>query len=167
MYGGDIVAKTNMVGKIAERITPLIEECGYEVWNISFDKEGSERYFRVEIDSDDGITLDDCTKVSDLIDPILDEIPPSEEPYHLEVSSAGIERELKKPSHIEAFAGSDVLVDISFFAPKNGKKQIRGTIESYSADSDEITVAIEGESVRLKRSECAKIKTVFDFGDYN
>ncbi|MCD8002696.1 MAG: ribosome maturation factor RimP [Clostridia bacterium] len=161
------MAKSNAVSRLEERITPLICRLGYEVWNISFEKEGTELYFRVEIDSEAGISLDDCTRVSDLLDPILDEDPPTEESYRLEVSSAGVERELKKPRHIEAYAGSGTEVEISLYAPRGGKKKLRGEIAEYNEKDDVLSLLTESGTLNIPRSECAKIKTLFDFGEFN
>lgn len=87
------------VTKLAE---PLAEELGYFLWDVEYVKEGSEMYLRITIDSEEGITIEDCEKMHRAIDPILDEADPIDEAYHLEISSPGIERELKNDMHVEA-----------------------------------------------------------------
>ena len=87
------------VAKIAE---PLAEELGYFLWDVEYVKEGADMYLRITIDSEEGITIEDCERMHRAIDPLLDEADPIEGAYHLEISSPGIERELKNDMHITA-----------------------------------------------------------------
>ena len=95
------------VWKIAE---PYIKELGLELWDVRFVKEGAEWYLRIFIDSENGITIDDCEAVSRAIDEPLDIADPIDRSYCLEVSSPGIERELVREEHFERFIGADVMV---------------------------------------------------------
>ncbi len=165
MAKGQGKSKSGVAERVERLLAPTIEELGYELWDLVFEKEGPDWFLRITIDSENGITIDDCERVNRAVDPILDEADPIESSYNLEVSSPGIERELRIPRHIEAFAGTDERVEVRFFAPKDGKKKITGRIDSYDADSDSLTIACdEGTAVTFPRSECALIKTVFDFG---
>ena len=91
----------NIAGVVTELITPVADELGYELWDVEFVKEGTRRILRVTIDSEEGITIDDCERMHRAIDPVLDEADPIESAYYLEVSSPGIERELRTERHIE------------------------------------------------------------------
>ena len=143
---------------VEEKLTPHIVGIGYRIWDVEFVKEGAEYYLRITIDHDDGITLDDCEKVHRLIDPILDELDPIESSYHLEVSSPGIERELKYDFHFDACLGERV--EVRLFAPDpNGQKTICGTLEGYDADS----ITVDGR--KILRSAVSKVRTVYDFDD--
>ena len=110
---------TEVVWSIAE---PLAEEFGYILWDVEFTREGSKRILRLTIDSEDGIGVDDCEKMHRAIDPLLDEADPIEEAYYLEVSSPGIERELRTDDHILACLGETV--EVKLYAPINGTKSL-------------------------------------------
>ena len=73
-----------------------IAEMGYELDEVEYVKEYGNMVLTLYIDSENGVTIDDCEKVSRAIDPILDENDPIEEAYYLSVSSIGIDRPLKK-----------------------------------------------------------------------
>ena len=92
----------NIAEKVEALIRPCISELGYRIWDVEYVKEGAEWYLRVTIDSDDGIGIDDCERVSRAINPIIDEADPIEDFYYLEVSSPGIERVLRRPEHFAA-----------------------------------------------------------------
>ena len=87
--------------KITEKVTqmalPVVEAHGCTLWDVEYVREGSERYLRVFIDKDGGVDIEDCEKIHRALDPILDEKDPIAESYHFEVSSAGLERALKRP----------------------------------------------------------------------
>ena len=139
---------------------PLAEEFGYFLWDVEFVREGSKRILRITIDSDEGIGVDDCEKMHRAIDPILDEADPIEEAYYLEVSSPGIERELKNDMHIEYCMGADV--EVRLYAPRDGSKVFRGELCELC---DNGAIAIKSGEARLEfeRASVAKIKTVFEF----
>ena len=83
-------------------VLPIVEELGYKLYDVLYIKEGPDWYLRIFIDSEKGIDLDDCEKVSNLVSDKLDEVDPIETPYMLEVSSCGLERHLRDIKHFEA-----------------------------------------------------------------
>lgn len=153
---------------IAERVEALVEPCitelGYQIWDVEYVKEGAEWYLRITLDSEDGIDIDDCEKVSRAINPIIDEADPIEDFYYLEVSSPGLERVLRKPEHFEASLGCEI--EIRLFAPdENKKKSYTGTLSAY--DEESITVDIAQESRKIPMDKISKVQTVFDFSTIN
>ena len=148
---------TELVWQMAE---PVAQRNGCTVWDVEFVKEAGERFLRVYIDSDEGVTIEDCERMHRAIDPVLDEADPIEDSYDLEVSSPGIERDLRTDAHI-AYAVGEV-VELRFFAPVNGKKTHRGTLLGLDA-AGTVTVEIDGEEVAFARDKVAKITTVFEF----
>ena len=98
------------------------------------------------------------------IDPVLDEADPIEGFYHLEVSSAGIERELKTPAHIEACLGWDV--EVKLYAPVGGAKVFTGALLE-SGENGEIRIAKDpdGEEIAFAPSTVASLRTRYDFDD--
>ena len=152
----------NVASVVKELISPVEEEMSYFLWDVEFVKEGADKYLRITIDNEDGITIEDCEKFHRAIDPLLDEADPISEAYILEVSSPGIERELKNHMHIEACEGWDV--EVKLYAPRNGSKVFRGVLCGYDENGD-IAIGIgEGKEI-FKPDEIAKISTYFDFGN--
>ena len=144
---------------VRELAEPIAEELGVWVWDVEFVKEGARRILRITIYSEEGITIDDCEKLHRAIDPVLDEADPIEEQYYLEVSSPGIERELKNDMHICACEGWDV--ELKLYAPMNGSKLFRGVLLPL-AENGNILIDIAGETVEFERSAVAKISTYFE-----
>lgn len=139
---------------------PLAEELGCWVWDVEFVKEGTRKILRITIDSEDGIDINVCEQLHRAIDPLLDEADPIEEAYYLEVSSPGIERELRTQIHIDACEGWDV--EVKLYAPVNGVKVFRGVLLP-SGENEEIRIECNGKVLEFERSAVAKINTYFEF----
>lgn len=92
---------TDAVLALAE---PVAAQQGCEIWDVEYVKEAGSRYLRVYIDKPDGVSIQDCEDFSRALDPILDEADPIPDSYIFEVSSAGAERQLKRPSDLRAFS---------------------------------------------------------------
>ena len=101
---------------VREAIEPTVTKLGYAIWDITYSKIGADYHLEITIDHEKGIGIEDCEKVHRAIDPILDECDPIEGFYYLEVSSPGIERELRTEEHIEASIGMPV--EAKLFAAK-------------------------------------------------
>ena len=139
---------------------PLAEQFGYILWDVEFVREGSKKILRITIDSEEGITVDDCEKMHRAIDPVLDEADPIEEAYYLEVSSPGIERELRNDMHISYCVGADV--EVRLYAPRDGSKIFRGELLPVN-EKGNIVILIGENEVEFERASVAKLKTVFEF----
>ena len=122
------------MAKIEERVEKLIkdkiENIGYILYDVEYAKEGPNYYLRIFIDSEKGIDLDDCEKVSNEINEKLDEADYIKEQYYLEVSSPGIERILRKDRHLEQNIGEQVEVKL-FKKDENGNKNYIGELKMF------------------------------------
>ena len=150
----------NVVTTVREGILPTAEALGYTIWDVEFLKEGARRILRITIDNEAGITIEDCEKMHRAIDPILDEIDPIEDAYDLEVSSPGIERDLRTSDHIDACVGERV--EVRFFAPFEGVKQLEGTLLGREGE-ELVCVEVNGEEKKFPKSAISKLQTLFDF----
>ena len=159
----EIKKKKNIAGEVKELLEGKINEMGYLLWDVEYVKEGSDFYLRITIDNEEGITINDCEAVHQAIDPMLDEADPIADAYHLEVSSPGIERELRLPMHFEAMLG--VEVEVRLYQAFEGKKTYTGVLADFDEEADELTLQLDEGALTVKRSEAAKVMTVFDFGD--
>jgi ribosome maturation factor RimP len=151
------IMKKSIKETVREAILPTVTELGYRIWDVSYQKIGADYHLEITIDSDDGIGIEDCEKVHRAIDPILDECDPIESFYYLEVSSPGIERELKCDEHITLSLGE--VVEAKLFTARDGRKSITGELKAY--ENGTVTIA-EGENeISLTKSEIAKLTTVY------
>lgn len=140
-------------------IEPRVLALGYEVYDVEYAKEGKDYFLRVYIDSENGIDLNDCEKVSSGINDILDEADYIKEQYFLEVSSPGIERVLRKDIHLEKNIGKDI--EIKLFRPIDKQKQFQGTLVKY--DKEKIYIEINGQEKSIERKDIAQIKTKYNW----
>ena len=102
----------NIEERIQELIEPIIVNLGYELYDVEYTKDGKDYFLRVYIDNDKGISLEDCEKVSNAINDIIDTEDFIKEQYFLEVSSPGVERVLKKDKHLEKNIGEQVNIKL-------------------------------------------------------
>ncbi len=130
-FGGD-TALSKITESVERLAAPIAERLGLEIWDIEYVKEAGENYLRIYIDRENGVDIDDCEAMSRAIDPELDRVDPIPDSYILEVSSAGIERVLKRQSDFDRFVGSDVL--LRFFKPINGAKEVVGKLLGLKDD---------------------------------
>ena len=117
---------TQIVQELAE---PVVQAQGCSLWDVEYVREGSDYILRVIIDKEGGVDVSDCEAVSRALDPILDEKDPIPDSYQFEVSSAGLERALKRPEDFARFMGSPVTVKL--YRPVNGMKEIPAVLRGY------------------------------------
>lgn len=153
------MAKTRIVEIVEELITPCVQESGMELVDVEFVKEGGRWYLRIFIDKPGGIGIEDCGHISQKVDSLLDEKDPIPQAYHLEVSSPGIERPLKKLPDFSRFAGNVAVV--TTFAPYNGKKNITGRIAAVRDDN--IIIDSEGKELAIPFRQVASARLKAEF----
>ncbi len=156
--------KIRVVDLIVEQFEKLVNSKfeQYELVDVAFVKEGQNRYLRVFIDKEGGVTIDDCADVSNALNDMLDKYDPVEENYILEVSSPGVERPLKKPEHFVRFKGK--LAQVKLYFPIDGSKLIEGNIVDYRDGNVIIESGDTGKTVDIPFDKIAAAKLLFDFG---
>ncbi|MBR5528490.1 MAG: ribosome maturation factor RimP [Clostridia bacterium] len=154
--------KKNIAETVRELVCDAVEECGCTLWDVEYVKDAGGWNLVIYIDRPEGISLTDCEMVNDAVEPIIDEADPIEGAYCLEISSPGLERDLKNHTHIEAFLGERVQVRL--YTALDGSKSFTATLESHDEDADTVTFTREnGESITLERKSVAKLSTIADF----
>lgn len=151
----------NIAGKVKELLEGTVNELGYVLWDVEYVKEGAEWFLRITLDSEEGININDCEKVHMTISPMLDEADPIEGSYRLEVSSPGIERDLKNPMHYKACVGWDV--EVRLFTAYEGRKVIKGILAGYDEENSVFNIDENGNMLSLEKNLVSKIKTVYNF----
>lgn len=121
-------AKTVLIEQVARVAQPVLEEHGAELVDLQFVHEHGQWVLRFFLDKAGGISLDDCAAISEHVGRVLDATDLITQSYALEVSSPGINRPLKKESDYRRFIGERV--DVTLYAPMNGRRHFRGTLQS-------------------------------------
>lgn len=154
------MTKTEQI--VSDLVKSAIEEKGYQLYDVQYLKEGKEYFLRIYIDSAKGINLDDCEKVNNIIEPIIDESDPISTSYSLEVSSCGLERHLREKEHYIMAIGKNI--EVKLFKPLQNEKQYTGTLKKVNENSILLETKNEGE-IEINIVEIATAKILFDWED--
>ena len=146
--------------KVTKLVEPIIENLGYELYDVEYAKEGKNYFLRIFIDNEKGIDLNDCEKVNDAVNDILDKENYIKEQYFLEISSPGIERVLRKDKHLEQNIGKDINVKL-FKKDENCSKEYLGTLKEFN--QNEIIIETEEQETKIERKNISQIKTVYNW----
>ena len=142
--------------KVEDLVTPKIEKLGYEVYDVEYVKEGKNYFLRIYIDSPKGIDLNDCEKVNNEIMDLLDEADYIKEQYFLEISSPGIEKNLRKDKHLKNNIGTEINIKL-FKKEKKKKKEYQGILKDFNEDYIII------DNINIERKNIAQIKTIYNW----
>ncbi len=149
------------MSKVTDIVTtlalPLLDELGLELWDIEYVNVGGERYLRIFIDKESGITIEDCENVNKALDTLLDESDVIKDAYMLEVSSAGVERVLKKPEHFTRYIGSQI--DLKLFKAVDGHKNLSGVLMQY--DNQSLVIQLPAETLTIATENISKANLTF------
>lgn len=144
--------------QLGELLGPVVANLGYELWEIEYAPRAGGGLLRLYIDSPDGISLDDCERVSRAVSAVLDEADPIPNEYTLEVSSPGLDRVLRTRAHFERFNGERVKVEM--IALINGRKRFQGRLKQVG--ESEITLEMDGGEVSLPIEDIHRARLVPD-----
>ena len=150
-----------MAKRIEEAVEAIVQEIvqdsDLEVVDVEYVKE-RDWYLRIYLDKEGGIEIDDCQRISEALEQILDEKDLLKDAYILEVSSPGLDRVLKKARDFEREQGKDV--EVTFYAPVDGKKTWVGTLTGY--DREKNAIVLDGEK-ELPLEKIAQVRLHIDF----
>lgn len=176
----------NIEDKVESLVKDKIESLGYSIYDVQYVKEEQDYYLRIFIEKENGsIDLNDCEKVNDAINDLLDSADYIKDQYFLEVSSTGLEKILRKDKHLQDNIGNQI--QIKLFKPieikqeadevekqknkaknkKNKKqnnkvKELQGKLNSF--DENQIAIELENnQELSIERNNISLIKTVFDW----
>lgn len=131
--------------QLHEMLEPGIAALGLELWGIEFQSGGKGSLLRIFIDGPEGVTVDDCARVSHQVSGILDVEDPIEEKYTLEVSSPGLDRPLFTLAQFEAFRGH--VASIRLRVPHEGRRNFKGQLNGV--EGDEVLLIVDDEEYLL------------------
>jgi len=145
--------------KTEKLLEPIAEANNVSIYDVEYVKEGGNYYLRAYIDKPEGVNIQDCENVSQVLSDALDREDFIPDAYILEVSSPGLGRTLKKDKHLQASIGQQV--EVRLFRPVDGSKDYTGVLEGY--DIETVTIS-EGETAKtFKRTDVALIRLALDF----
>lgn len=139
----------------ADLALPFVEQAGCTLWDVEYVKEAGSYFLRVYIDKEGGVSIQDCEAVSRPLSDALDEVDPIQDSYVLEVSSAGADRVLKKPEHLDRFIGEEV--EIKFYKARDGRKSCVAILRGYTQDG-RLTLEENGAQFTLEKQDVAQVR---------
>ena len=146
------------MARAAENLTSLIEPVvnglGYELLGIEYIAQGRNSVLRIYIDSEQGIQLADCERVSRQVSAVLDVDEPLKGQYVLEVSSPGLDRPLFKAEHYARFVGHRLQVRLR--RPQDGQRRFHGVLEGIDEEGILLRDADKGQGIKLAFTEIEK-----------
>lgn len=154
------MSKKKVIEVVKDILNPYLTANGYELFNTEYVKEGKDWFLRVYIDKEEGISLDDCGKVSAYLSQKLDDEDPIETNYLLEVSSPGIDRPLIKDSDYVKYKGR--IVEAFLYKAINSEKVITGALKGIEGDFI-VLVDEKQNDIKIPREIVSKVKLAVIF----
>lgn len=153
-----------MMTKIAitlrDRLAPLVNTMGYEFVGCEYHGQGRYSVLRIYIDNQNGVTLDDCSKVSQQVSAVLDVEDPIHGRYSLEVSSPGLDRPLFEITHYQKQIGNRI--KLRLFTPVQNQRNFVGVL--LRVEENTIYLLVNGEEKKLSFFDIEKANVVADIG---
>lgn len=157
--------KQDIISVVEALLEPIAAEKQYEIVDVEYEKEGSDWYLRVYADKEGGFSINDCVDLSRALDKKLDEADPIKDPYHLEVSSPGLDRPLKKDKDFVRNMGKPVEGKLYKAMPELGlDKEWTAELIGYDAESKLVSLRLEdGSVIEISRKDLASIRLAVIF----
>lgn len=151
--------RTEIVARVEELVTPIIDENQFELVDVEYVKEGANWYLRVYADKEGGININDCVLISRALEEKLDAEDFIQDAYILEVSSPGLGRPLKKDKDFKRSIGEDV--EVKLYRAENKQKEFEGVLKAFTEDT--VTIEVEEEDRVINRKDIAMIRLAINF----
>jgi len=148
---------SSSVTLITELIDTTIQALGLDLWGVELLQQGKYSLLRIYIEREEGVTIEDCEKVSRQVSALMDVEDPIAGEYTLEVSSPGMDRPLFCIEHYSQYVGIEV--DLKLRRPLEGRRKFKGQIIKVSGDV--VGLLVEGSEYDLEFSDIEKASIVF------
>lgn len=144
---------------VYEAINPLFESLDIHLVEVEYVKKVDGMHLIVYIDKDTGVTLDDCTKVSRMIDPVIEELNPTKDAtYYLDVSSYGIDKPLKHDWQFDKYLNQKVTVKL--YKKLDDLKQFDAILKQYK---DMFEFDVDGKVIKIEKDLVAQCSPYIEF----
>lgn len=150
---------TKLENDIFNCLEKIINNLGYELYDVIYEKQGKENHLCIFIDKQNGINIEDCEIVNNAINDVLDEKNFIKDQYYLEVSSTGLEKRIRLDKHLENAINTKVR--ISLYKPINKERELIGTLLSF--DNESLKIMNDTDELIIERKNISKITTFYDF----
>jgi len=147
-----------VIARVEDFIVPLLADMDVELVDIEFRREGHGWVLRLFIDRSGGVTLEDCTKVSREVSSYLEVEDPIEHAYHLEVSSPGLERPLKKERDFIRFSGR--MARVKLREKRNDQRVFIGRLQGM--ENEEVLLEVDGRIERFLPADIARARLILE-----
>jgi ribosome maturation factor RimP len=144
-----------------DMIAPIAASLGCELWGLEYLTQGRYTTLRIFIDGPNGVSLDDCEKVSRQVSAVMDVEDPITGEYTLEVSSPGMDRMLFKADHYARYIGE--VVNLRLRMARDGRRRFKGTI--IKVENDDVLVDVDGKEILLPVDSIDKANVVPRFDE--
>lgn len=147
--------------QLSEIISPVVTSLGFRFWGLEYISQGRHSTIRIYIDADEGITVEDCAKVSHQISAVMDVEDPISGEYTLEVSSPGMDRLLFTLEQFKQYLNN--IVEIRLRMPFDGRRKFKGQLTGV--EGEDIVIYVDGEEYLLPVDSIDKAQVVPQFKD--
>ena len=139
-------------------VQAVVQSMGYDCWGIQYAAHGRRALLQVFIDHPNGVSLDDCTSVSQQLSGVLDVEDVMHRAYILEVSSPGLERLLFKPEHYQRYIGKKI--KLRLYQGINQRRKFTGIINAVK--DDVVVMQLDEETMDIPFTAIQRARIVFD-----
>mgnify|MGYP003580168852 CR=1 FL=1 len=126
-------------------IEPVVVSLGCELWGLEYLTQGRYTTLRIFIDGPNGVSLEDCEKVSRQVSAVMDVEDPIDGEYTLEVSSPGMDRPLYTPAHYARYVGETV--NLRLRMAREGRRKFKGSI--VKVEGEDVTLNVDGKEILI------------------
>lgn len=144
-----------LIGRLWNLVEPVIAAQAMEVLDVEYRRESPGWVLRIFLDSERGITVDDCARVSRALDDLLDTADLIPTTYHLEVSSPGIDRPLRKLEHFQMHLGD--IIEVRTISPVQNRRNFKGALQGASPEGITVQCDSQDYSIGLELIERARL----------
>lgn len=145
---------------LEQLLAPVVAAQGCELWGLEFSIQGRRGLLRLYIDTPQGVTLEDCERVSRQVSAVLDVEDPIASAYTLEVSSPGMDRPLYTPAQFARYVGQRIAVRLR--APYEGRRRFQGVLNGLEEGDVVLQVEDTEYLLPLESIDKANVVPVFD-----
>lgn len=137
--------EARIIAEVWRLAEPVIQADGMDLIEVEYRREPHGWVLRLYMDQASGMSVDDCARMSDVVGDLLDVADVIPNPYHLEMSSPGLNRPLRRPEHFQAQVGK--IIEVRTIDPIEGRRKFRGTLREAAAET--ITMDCDGREYRI------------------
>jgi ribosome maturation factor RimP len=152
------MAKVPIAQLVTNLIEPVLVAEGLELVDVEYKKEGKSWTLRVFIDKEEGVTVEDCQKISRLTGDLIEVEEAIKTPFNLEVSSPGLNRSLKREKDFLRFKGKRIRVHS--LSPIDDRRKFIGILADFKDQT--IFMDLDGKPFKILLNQVAKANLVIE-----